>query len=72
MPPGCVYTCSCWRLVAIGVPLHQWCLLGVNMGIYIIGVGLALLVSTYKAMRRPLNREASDSAGLHAFFMSLL
>ena len=31
MPPGCVYTCSCWRLVAIGVSLHQWCLLGVDM-----------------------------------------
>ena len=31
MSPGCVYTYSYWRLVAIGVPLHQWCLLGVDM-----------------------------------------
>ncbi len=31
---------------------------------------LALLVSTYRAMRRPLNREASNNANLHAFFMS--
>ena len=31
MPPGCVYTYSCWRLVAIGVSLHQWSLRGVDM-----------------------------------------
>ena len=30
MLPGCVYTYSCWRLVAIGVSLHQWSLWGVN------------------------------------------
>ena len=30
-------------------------------------VALALFVSTCRAVRRPLNREASDSVGLHAF-----
>ena len=40
--------------------------------IYIIGVGLALLVSTDRAILRASRSEASDSAGLHAFFMSLL
>ena len=49
MPPGCVYTCSCWRLVAIGVPLHQLVYEVLIWRIYIIGVGLALLVSTDRA-----------------------
>ena len=49
MPPGCVYTYSCWRLVAIGVSLHQWSLWASIWRIYIIGVGLALLVSTDRA-----------------------
>lgn len=31
----------------------------------------ALLASTYRAFPTASNREASDSAGLHAFFMSL-
>jgi hypothetical protein len=36
-----------------------------------IGVGLMRCsFLTYRAMRRPLNRGASDSAGLHVFFMS--
>ena len=49
MSPGCVYTYSCWRLVAIGVSLHQWRLWGVNTAYIHIGVGLALLVSTDRA-----------------------
>ena len=55
MSPGCVYTYSCWRLVAIGVSLHQLSLWGVNTAYIHIGVGLALLVSitmgTWKGLR---------------------
>ena len=52
--------------------LTPWNYVESIVSIYISAWGYALLVSTYRAMRRPLNREASDSAGLHAFFMSLL
>ena len=73
MPPGCVYTCSCWRLVAIGVPLHQWCLLGVDMAYIHHRRGACVARFDRQGnFLRASRSEASDSAGLHAFFMSLL
>ena len=76
MSPGCVYTYSYWRLVAIGVSLHQWSLWGVN-GAYIhIGVGLALLVSitmgTWKGLRTWSERQCRASRFFYVLIVNLI
>ena len=73
MPPGCVYTYSCWRLVAIGVSLHLWSLWGVDMAYIHHRRGACVARFDRQGnFLRASEREASDSAGLHAFFMSVL
>ena len=73
MPPGCVYTYSCWCLVAIGVSLHQLSLRGVDMAYIHHRRGACVARFDRQGnFLRASEREASDNAGLHAFFMSLL
>jgi len=73
MPLGCIYMYSPHCVTAIGVPVRQW-QLWAQQGCYILYMAWGFSRCSFRltgALRRPLNREASDSAGLHAFFLSL-
>ena len=68
-PVGVLYTYLKYR-TAIGVSVHHVATIGIEVVLYISAWGSTLLVSAGWAMREALKSEASDSAGLHAFFVS--
>ena len=68
--PWVCYIHAHYHLIAIGVSVHQWNYRCSGL-LYLSAWASTLLASTCKAILGPPNREASDSAGLHAFFMSL-
>ena len=72
MPRRCaIYKHASLCLLAIGVSSYTNGNFGAYCGvIYISAWGSALLALTNRAIPGASNREASDSAGLHVFFMS--
>ena len=68
--PWVCYIHTRYALIAIGVSVHQW---NYRCSRCVIHIGVGLLRCSLRLARPFLgasNREASDSAGLHAFFMS--
>ena len=65
-PVGVLYTYPKYRIaIGVSIPHGNYWYRGC-----VIHIGVGLMRCSFRqtgAMRRPLNREASDSAGLHAF-----
>ena len=68
--PWVCYIHTLYALIAIGVSVHQWNYRFSGL-LYISAWGFDVARFDLQGNPRASDRGASDSAGLHAFFMSL-
>ena len=66
---GVLYTYLKYR-IAIGVSVHHVATIGIEVVLYISAWGLCVARFDRQGNAKASEREASDSAGLHAFFVS--
>ena len=73
MPLGCIYVqpSLCQSHWCTPTPMATLGIVGLLVYTYSVGLLLLFLLLDIQALPEPQGVEASDSAGLHAFFLSL-